>query len=164
VASSAPTLAGFTAFLRAAGFTTAVLPDNSVWIGYAFDVAMAIVNVYLAQVPVGTAGTMTIYTLAVYNLATSNAINFAQDVPGASPADGSKPPMPYFAWTRRQWNVDSFVSGVVNSASDEGTSSSWTVPKPAEEFTLADLQLLKDPWGRTYLQLAQNFGTLWNFA
>jgi hypothetical protein len=35
---------------------------------------------------------------------------------------------------------------------------SKVVPKPAEDFTLADLQYLKDPYGRTYLQLAQRFG------
>lgn len=156
-----PTIAGFITFLRGVGITTAVLPDNSVWIGYAFDVAMAIVNQALTQVAVGAAGA-TIYTMAVYNLATSNVVNFAQDVPDAPLVPGSR--FPYFENLRSTWNIKSFVSGVLNSVSDEGTSSGWVVPKPAEDFTLADLQYLKDPYGRAYLQLAQRFGTLWNVA
>lgn len=160
-----PTLAGFIAFVRAAmGISISILPDDSVWLVYAFNVAMALVNQSLAVVGVNPANGTTIYTLAVYNLAASNLLNYAQDLPGAPIVPGSDPAAPFFAYTRAKWNMTSFVSGVVSSTSDEGTSMSLVVPKQLEELTIANLQQLKDPWGRQYLAFAQDYGTLWGLS
>lgn len=148
-----PTLAGFIAFVRAINITVVNLPDNSVWLIYAFNVAMAVVNTALTRVPVGVSGT-SVYTLAVYNLAASNLIEFAHDQQGLC----------FFEDLRKKWNMNSFVAGVINSSSDEGTSQSVTVPEAFETLTLADLQYLKNPYGRQYLAFAQRFGTLWNLA
>ncbi len=163
-----PTLAGFITFIRdIMGITTTVLPDNSPVIGMAFAVALAIVNPALrcVRIPqadstgaVLNAGGLSIYSLAVNNLAADNLINYAQDLPGATPVEGSNPPLPFFAWTRAQWNINGFVSGVISGSADEGTSQSLVVQEAAKAFTLKDLQNLKTPYGRTYLGYAQSYG------
>jgi len=114
----------------------------------AYNVAIDIVNTYLA------CGPSYIYKLAVYNLAGSNLLNFAQDTP----------PSTYFADIRKQLNISGFVSGIVQSASDVSTSESMLIPDFFKELTLADLQYTKDPYGRQYLAFAQRFGSLWGLS
>jgi hypothetical protein len=158
-----PTLAGFLSFIRnVMGISTTVLPDASSVITMAFNVAIAIVNINLQIIPVGPQPGDTIYSLAVYNLAGSNLLNYAQDLPGAAVVPGSGDPgLPYFEYTRQKYNINGFVSGVVQSSSDEGTSVSMVVQEAAQTFTLQDLQQLKDPYGRRFLSFAQQAGTLW---
>lgn len=144
-----PTLAGFLAFLAAAlAPTPAQLPANSTWPATAFNVAMDIVNQALQQ------ASPDIYTLAVYNLATSNMINFTPDQAGQS----------FWANLRTTFGTDSFSAGVVQSTGDQGTNTSLVVQKALENITLADLQLLKDPYGRRYLGFAQKYGSLWGIT
>lgn len=164
-----PTLAGFLVFVRTTmGINTTVLPDDSAVIPMALGVALQIVNQALKAVGCGplVAGVpqVSIYTLAVYNLAGSNIINYAQDLDGAAPVEGSVPPMAYFAYLRQKWNINGFVSGVIQSAGDEGTNESMVVQEAAKNFTLSDLQNLKDPYGRAYLAFAQRYGTLWGMT
>lgn len=143
-----PTQAGFVAFVRGQmGIGPSVLPDDSNYLVWAYDVALAIVNRALAAVP-------PIYMLAIYNLAGDNLINYAQDTP----------PSTYFADLRKTWGINSFVAGVITSSSDEGTSESLTVPDAFKNLTIADLQNLKTPYGRTYLGFAQRYGTLWGIS
>jgi hypothetical protein len=156
--TSGPTLAGFQTFLQNELQASAKeLPPGSGVIPMALAVAMAIVNPALQQMAIPStdaagvalnAGNLTIYTLAVYNLATSNVINYAQDQQGYT----------FFKRLRKKLNINGFVSGVVQSSSDEGTSVSLVVQEAAKMFTLANLQTLKDPWGRQYLAMAQTFG------
>jgi hypothetical protein len=159
-----PTVAGFIAFIRAVvGITPDILPDDAPVIVMALSVATAIVNPALRIVPVPgsflpEATKTSIYVLACYNLASDNLINYAQDLPDAPPVQGSDPPTPFFAWTRKQWNINGFVSGVVQSTSDEGTSVSMVVQDAAKNFTLSNLQNLKTPYGRQYLAFSQDFG------
>ena len=149
-----PTLTGFLAWVRAVmGLTTSQLPDNSPAIPWAFNVAVAIVSLDLNASPVGTSGD-TIYELAVYNLAGSNLLNWAPN----------NPPNTFFTDYRAANNLNAFVSGVIQSASDEGTSDSFVVSDFMKNFTLADLQYLKDPYGRQYLAFAQRLGTLWGLT
>ena len=148
-----PTVAGFTTFIRnVMGINTTVLPDDSAVIPMAFNVAMEIVNLDLDLI------SATIYELAVYNLAGSNLLNYAQDLPEAEPVQGSNPPLPFFEYTRQTWNINGFVSGVIQASGDEGTNQSLVVQEAAKNFTLADLQNLKDPYGRRYLSFAQQYG------
>lgn len=160
----APTIAGFLVFVRnVMGIDMTILPDNSATIPFALAVAQAIVNPALRAVcvpaqPPGSGTQTTIYVLAVYNLAGDNLINFAQDLPGADPVQGSQPPTPFFAWQRQQLNINGFVSGVISSSSDEGTSQSLVVMEAAKNFTIANLQNLKTIYGRTYLGYAQSYG------
>ena len=149
------------------GISTSVLPDGAPVIGMAFAVALGLVNpaLRIAHIPSQDSsgaqlngGGLTFFALAVYNLAGDNLLNYAQDQPGAPNVKGSKPPMPFFAWTRKQWNINGFVSGVIQSAGDETTNQSMVVQDAAKAFTLANLQQLKTPYGRQYLAIAQSFG------
>lgn len=148
----APTLAGYLDFLQnTVQIPSAALPTNSPYIQLTYDVSVATVNRALCSV------SSQIYTLAVYNLATSLLLSWCPDQAGP-------PPQTYFANAREQWNINNFITGVVNASSDEGTSQSMVVQKAAENFTLDDLQRLKDPYGRQYLQWAQKYGSLWGLT
>lgn len=145
----APTLGGYLDFLRTSVvISTADLPSDSPYIQLTYDVSLKTVNRALCTV------SSLIYTLAVYNLATSLLLSWCPDQAGRT----------YFADIRKKWNINDFVTGVVQSSSDEGTSQSMIVQKAAENFTLDDLQRLKDPYGRQYLQWAQKYGTLWGLT
>lgn len=160
-----PTLAGFLSFIRnVMGISTNDLPDASPVINMALAVAMSIVNRALYAVslpPTDTAGVElisqpeSIYTLAVYNLAGDNLVNYAPDQQGRD----------YFKDLRAKLNINGFVSGVISGSSDQGTSQTLVVQEAAKNFTLANLQNLKTPWGRTYLQFAQTYGpTSWGLS
>lgn len=144
-----PTFAGFVNFVRMGmGIGTDVLPDDSIWLVYAYNVAVAIVNMGL-----GCVGGP-IYMLAVYNLAADNLINYAQDTP----------PSTYFADLRKFYKLGNFVLGLIQSTSDQGTSESLMIPDAFKELTLSNLQNLKTPWGRQYLAWAQSWGTNWGLS
>jgi len=130
------------------GIPSGVLPDDSLMLTYALQVALLIVNQAI------NAASPTIYTLAVYNLAGDNLINYAQDTP----------PSTYFADLRKSYGVNNFVGGVVNSASDEGTSSSYDVIDNLKNLTIGQLQNLKTPYGRQYLAFASQVGTNWGLS
>jgi hypothetical protein len=163
-----PTLAGFQAFLlNPMGITTDILPPNSPVVSTAFTIATDIVNLQL------NTASPDIYTLAVYNLAGSNVINYAQDqkfTPQTAPAGAVLLEddtilylngLPFFVYARKSWNILGFAGGVVQSSSDVSTSETMVTADSMKEYTLADLQYLKDPWGRQYLALAQRYGALW---
>lgn len=150
------TLAGFILFIRnVMGISVEVLPDDAPVICVAFEVALAIVFRALKIEPL-------IYELAVYNLAGSNLISYAQDAPGAPVyKDGMK----FFAALRKEWNTNGFVSGVISETHDESTGTSLVVQQAAQNFTLANLQQLKDPYGRAYLAFAQSYGpSIWGLT
>ena len=149
-----PTQAGFLTFIRnVMGINTTVLPDSSPVIGTAFQVALEIVSVLL------NCASPVMYTLAVYNLAGDNLLNYAQDLPDAEVVPGSGDPgLPFFAWTRKQWDLNGFISGVISATYDQGTGNTMVVQEAAKMFTLSDLQNLKTPYGRQYLAIAQRAG------
>ena len=145
-----PTFAGFLEFVRTVmGISTTVLPDNSPYLPLAFNVSKEIVNPAIQQ------ASALLYSHAVYNLAGDNLLNFAQDQAGQS----------FFADARAKFKLLNFTPGVVQSTGDEGTNTSLVVQKAAEEFTLANLQQLKTPYGRAYLQIAQSYGqNIWGVS
>lgn len=154
-----PTLAGFLVFLRqSAGFPATALPDNSPTIPIAYAVAHEIVNYQMRQV------SKLIYTMSVYNLGASNVVNYAQDVPGAPTLPVGDERLPFFAAMRANLNLNSFVSGVISNSFDNSTGAGFVVPDQLKSLSLADLQYLKDPWGRQYLAFAQRAGTLWGVS
>lgn len=163
-----PTIAGFISWVRAVmGITTTVLPDSSVYFTYAFEVAMMVVNQQLNTVSYtasGSAATISLYTLAVYNCAGSNLLNFAQDLPDAPPYEPYSSTIPYFQYVRQQFGINSFVPGLVQASTDERTNSIYLIQEAAKDFTLSDLQYLKDPYGRQYLAFAQKAGTIWGLS
>ena len=150
-----PTLAGFIWFIQnVMGITTANLPTTAPVIAFAYNLAVNTVNISLANVPNNDPTQPTIYATAVYNLAGDMLINFAQDTP----------PSTFFADMRASFGCNSFVSGVINSTSDEGTSESMTVPEAFTQLTISQLQNLKTPYGRIYLGIAQSYGSLWGLS
>lgn len=162
------TQAGFVQFIRSVmQIGTTDLPDASLAITWAYNVALGTVNTSLALSAVpntfdpSTGRQVTFYDLAVYNLAADNLVNYAIDAPGtAEDANGNT----FFEALRFKWGVGSFSGGVVNSVSDVSTSTSLTVPDALAQLTLADLQNLKTPYGRQYLAIAQRYGTIWGLS
>lgn len=147
--ASRPTLAGYLAFLRdTVQITTVYLPDNAPVIEETYCIARDTVNLAFCKV------VPRIYTLMVYNLATSFLLAWAPDQ-----ADKT-----YFADLRAKWKINDFLSGVVESTSDNGSSESMVVQEAAKNFTIANLQQLKDPYGRQYLGWAQSYGSLWGIS
>lgn len=153
-----PTLADFNSFIKdVMKVPPAALPANSPWPGMAFAIALSIVNTSLQAVAIPqfdaagaqlNTGGFSIYSQAVYYLAADTLLNITPDVPGFR----------YFASQRRKFNLVGFVSGVVQSSNDETTGVSMVVQEAAKAFTIKDIQNLKTPYGRMYLQLAQSFG------
>lgn len=64
----------------------------------------------------------------------------------------------FFFAARRGYKIAGFVPGVVTSTSDQGTSVGLLVPDAFKGLTIMDLQLLRTPYGRAYLSLAQDAG------
>ena len=111
-------------------------------VAISLQVAMATVNRALNSANSG------LYVLAVYNLATDRLMNFAPDQPNQS----------YFSQLRDQYHLLDSKVGVVASGSDQGTSGSLVNPEQLSRLTLEDLQMLKTPFGKNYLGMAQAFG------
>lgn len=163
-APTGPTLAGFLNFVRVnMNIRAQAIPDSSPYLAMSLAIALAVVNQDLQAAPVpqsdgaqvalnpidgGATPVMTVYDFAVYNLAADNLVNFAPDQNGRCD----------FTDMRKQMKINDFVSGVVQSSSDEGTSVSMVVQEAAQQFTIANLQQMKTPWGRAYLALAQSYG------
>lgn len=158
--SSPPTLAGFWSFIRnGMGISALYLPDDSVWPGYAFNVAIALVNPQVQQAP----GMAVMYSVMVYNLAADLLINWAQDVPDVY-VPGTDPPIGYFANLRKEFGCFNFTAGVVSASNDEGSGVSLEVVEGLKNLTVTQLQNLKTPYGRTYLGYAQSTGSLWGLT
>ncbi|MGK4402076.1 hypothetical protein ACSMFV_23465, partial [Citrobacter portucalensis] len=87
-----------------------------------------------------------LYSQAVYNLAAS-LINFG--------------PEDVFGPVREKLGINNFTAGVISASADESTSQTRVVSDALKNLSLADLQQLKDPYGRWYLAIAQQYGDLW---
>lgn len=138
-----PTLAGYQDFItNTMGIAATYLPATAPVVQTSYNVAIDMVNLDLTLTAV--------YDLAVYNLAGSLLLNFAPDQPGQT----------YFQTLRSEggFNLTAFQPGVVAASGDESTSESLLVPEFMKGLTLGDLQRLKDPYGRTYLAIAQDCG------
>jgi len=94
------------------------------------------------------------YCFAVYLLGTSFLLNWCPDQAGQT----------FFAAARTEMKLTSFTPGVVNSAADQGTSDSLLSPDFMKGLTIGQLQALKDPYGRQWLSMQQEFGTLWGLS
>lgn len=144
-----PNQADYLSFLRGTvGIKAALLPDNADIIVTSLAIAQEIVNEQLA------CASPRMYTLAVYNLATDRLINYAPDVQNQT----------YFQDLRKDMKINQPSVGVVSSSSDESTSTTLLNPEQMKYFTLRDLQMLKTPYGREYMGLAQSVGTIWGLT
>lgn len=149
-----PTLAGFVWFIaNVMLINSTYLPTDSPSIQFAYDTARNIVNGSFRQVQ-SVPTSPGVYAQMVYNLAADILINITPDQPGQA----------YFQNLRKKFNCLGFVGGVIQSSSDEGTSDSMVVPEQIRMFTVANLNNLKTPYGRTYIGYAQSYGTLWGVS
>lgn len=148
-----PTEEGYIIFIRMImGVPATVLPDDSPYINMSYDISLETVNLYLNVSPI-------LYTQAVYYLAGDILVNIAQDNPNLPPPNNT-----YWADLRDQFNINTFIPGLINAANDEDTSAASLVPLGMQNLTIGDLQNLKTPWGRMYLSIAQSVGTLWGLT
>ncbi len=145
-----PTLSGFLTWIRSdMQISNTDLPDNAIWITYAFNVAMEIVS------PLNACASPLIYMLMVYNLGGDNLMNYAQD------SLLGVPPSRYFSQYRADNNINNFIAGVATAGSDNGTSANILVSDQLKNLTIGNLQNLKTPWGVTYLSFQQRTGFIW---
>lgn len=138
-------LSGFIAFVRTdMGLTPEQVPDDSPSLALSYGGAEELVNQEISMVMPNQ------YAVAVYNLAASLLINYGTES--------------VFSVLREKLNLNNLHVGVISSASDNGTSTNRLVPDFFKELSMADLQMLQDPWGRRYLMIAQQFGSLWGLS
>jgi hypothetical protein len=160
-----PNLTDYLKFLRGVvGIPVEALPDSSPWITQSYWYAMTVCNEQLGVV--GNAETPppqvfpTYYAYAVYNLGADFLVRFALDDPAAPP-----PWNTYWKDLRAKMGLNSWVPGVIQSSSDQGTSQSFMIPDWYRQISLGDQMLLQTPWGRQYLALAQAYGpTIWGLT
>jgi hypothetical protein len=144
-----PTFTGFLNWVYTVmGIDPSVLPSNSQYASLAFSMSMEFVNQYLDQ------ASPLLYTQAVYNLGGAILCSITQDTP----------PSTYWTDLRTQLGLNTFTPGLINSAEDERTAAALVVPLSIQNLTLGDLLLLKTPWGRFYLSIAQAVGSMWGFT
>jgi len=147
--TSPPTLAGFIAWSRAVmGLTTIVIADTDIGYSYAYQVSLDLVPMDFSVLAPD------IYTLAVYNMAGSNLLQWQQDMPGQT----------FFAYARASYGINNFVAGVINSAADSTTSEALSVGKGLQNLDLISLQAIKNPYGRQAIAFMQSLGTLWGLT
>jgi len=155
-----PTLDGFVDWVRTVmGIPPLYLPDGSVYFTYAYNVALATVNLRFKCVP------SPIYTLMVYNLGGANLMAWAQDVPGVyykTPPNGD--PIGYFAYWRQQYSLNSFTPGFTTAAYDQGTGTSIEIIDSLKNLTPGQIGLTKTPWGLAYLNWASDWNRPWGIS
>ena len=127
---------------------TAALPSTSPYLSWALSYAEE--QTLLVLYAIG----QDYYCFAVYLLATSFLINWCPDQTGQT----------YFQALRASWNLTGFVGGTIQSSADEGTSESLLAPDFLKGLTLANLQQLKDPYGRQFLSMCQDLGPIWGIS
>jgi hypothetical protein len=152
-----PTIEGYTDWVYSVmGVPPSVLPSDSIYIQMSYDIAYEFVNQYINMVNPG------VFTVAVYNLAGNFLVNIAQDDPAAIPPPDNA--ATYWADLRAGLNLNSFVPGLVDNAADQGTSAGLQLLNSMKDLTIGDLQLLKTPWGRVYMGIAQSVGSMWGLT
>jgi len=138
-------LSGFIEFIRSdMGVSAELVPDSSPSFSLAYGGTVEWVNRDIEMVMPN------LYAIAVYNLAASFLINYGTES--------------VFSGLRESLKLNNLHVGVISSASDDSTSAQRLVPDFFKDLSLADLQMLQDPWGRRYLMIAQQFGSLWGIS
>jgi hypothetical protein len=144
-----PNVTDYTTFLyEVVGIPAVNLPSTAPIIAMSLQIATDIVSKAILF------ASADMYVLAVYNLAADRLFNFASDVEGQT----------YFDDYRKKWKILSLSVGVPAAASDQGTSVGLLNPESLKGLTLANLQNLKTPMGRDYLQIAQSLGAIWGVS
>jgi hypothetical protein len=130
------------------GVSSTVLDENNPAISLSLAMSEEFVNQYLNQ------ASPLLYTQAVYNLGGAILCQIAQDIP----------PSTYWTDLRNSLGLNTFTPGFINSAEDERTAAALYVPLSLQNLTIGDMALLKTPWGRAYLAIAQSVGSMWGLT
>lgn len=138
----------YTFLTTVAGVPTTALPADSPYLAWALSFSEEMTLQVLRVVG------QDFYCFAVYCLATSFLINWCPDQIGQT----------FFADLRKSWNIAGFVGGVVSSSADQGTSESLLSPAFLSTLTPAQLQALKDPFGRQWLAMCAELGPIWGIS
>ena len=64
----------------------------------------------------------------------------------------------YFTGLREIWKINKFVGGVVQTSSDESSSTTLNTSEVMARLTFANLNYLKTPYGQNYLNIANDVG------
>ena len=144
-----PTLTGFVTWCQTVmGIPTSAMASNDPGFAIALAFAEAIVPPEMS-----TMNPM-IYTATVYNWGGSQILQYQQDYAGQT----------FFSSARKNYGINNFIAGVINSASDTGTSDSLTIGEGLQNLDLLSLQAVKNPYGRQALAYMQALGTLWGLT
>ncbi len=135
-----PNLADFIVFCRGQGVSVAFLPDASEYFIASFDwtkeVALYVPNM-----------NSILYVGATYNLGLHNLIKLSQDEVGQT----------FFTDQRVAYKLLQFVTGAISSSGDQSTNQAFAVSDALKNLSLSGIDLLKTPWGREYLEYAQQY-------
>lgn len=165
-----PTFAGFRQFVReVVGIPELYLPDGSTSMNWAWFLANDTVLWRFRFVPNYQPGPMQqIYSFMVYCLASHNLFMWAQDVqPPPDPPfklDANGNPIGFFAYYRQLYGLNAFSPGIVETAYDQGTGTGLVIPDAMKQLTPDQLQLMKTPWGRAYLNYAMAWNRPWGIT
>lgn len=141
---NSPNIGDFMLFLQdSMEIPPSAIPASNTWPQYALNRALNLV----LSIPTVSALE---YTLAVYNCAGHIFLRITPDNPNIC----------YLKEVRAQFALLKFVAGVIESTSDESTSSSAAVPEGLRNLTVGDLNFILTPWGREYLSFQQDFGDI----
>jgi hypothetical protein len=131
-------------------------PAQDKVVRFSYDMSLNFTYYWLMLVP-SQPTSPSVYATAVYCLGADNLINFAPDIPTADPPT-------FWSDLRKLFGVGTFAYGWINFSSDQSTSQGMAISDALKNMTLGDLQNMKTPWGRQYLAIAQNVGTLWGMS
>lgn len=150
-----PTFDGFQWFVENMMKVPAeAMPDVSM-MQIAYDEAINLAYYPLADIP-SQPTTPTIYAFAVYNLGCAMLLEFAMDDPSTNST--------FWNDLRQSLGINSMMIGLITAAHDQGTGEQTYIPDTIKNMTLANLQLLKSPWGRKYLMIAGQWGYIWGLT
>lgn len=145
-----PTFEGFLYFVRnVMKVPNSAISDDDPTLKYCYGYAKEFIPRHL-----GLECLPHIFVDAVYSCAASYLINYAQDTP----------PDTYWATIRKSLGIGLPSYGIINSASDQGTSGSVTISQALSNLSIADLMLMKDPYGRKVVAILMEMGGLWGIT
>lgn len=145
-----PTFEGFLGFVRGVmGVPVTAITDDSLTLRCCYDAALELVNVGM-----GLCRLPTIYTNTVYNAGASLLLNYGNDTP----------PSTYFTDMRKKLGIGKLVTGLMSSASDQGTSGSIVIGEALSNLTLGDLMMMQDPYGRQVIAVLMELGPVWGYT
>lgn len=143
-----PTQAGYLDFLRnVVGIAAEALPNDSPYVSMTYGASVELVLHLLQRMP-------STYTIAVYNLATHFLVSQCPDQEGQT----------IFNDLRVKFGLMNFTPGLIQASNDETTGQSWMIPDIFKKSNLRELDLMKTPWGRTYMEIAQIGFPMWGIS